>query len=160
MATLLFMRSATISLKVGATAAVQYQGQVSTAALEASAGDVVTYPVLDGTVPANVGPDSYALHLVAAQDWTSATGLARFLWDNAGQDATFYLSAFGTAAAPATGKPAVSGTVRLVAPSYGGEVNTYAELDVSLPCLAKPTLSETGTIPTEAEAEAPQEATA
>jgi hypothetical protein len=85
-----------------------------------------------------------------------STGLARFLWDNAGQDATFYLSAFGSGQAPGVGKPAVSGTVRIVAPSYGGEVNTYAELDVTLPCLAKPTLSETGTIPT-SEEDAPPE---
>jgi hypothetical protein len=166
MATLLFMRQATVSLKVGATAAVQYQGQVSTAAVEVEAGDVVTYPVLDGTVPSNVGPESYALHLVAAQDWTAASGLARFLWDQAGQDATFYLSAYGAGAAPAVGKPAVSGTVRLVAPTYGGEVNTYAELDVTLPCLAKPLLAETGTIPSamedaeEAALGAPEEAPA
>lgn len=147
MATLLFMRNAILTLKVGAAVAVQYQGQVSTAAVEVEAGDVVTYPVLDGTVPSNVGPESYALHLVAAQDWTAATGLARFLWDQAGQDATFWLNAYGVATAAAD-KPAVSGTVRLVAGTYGGEVQTYAELDVTLPCLAKPTLTLTGTAPT------------
>lgn len=152
MATLLFMRNAIISLKVGAGPAVQYQGQVSTAAVEVEAGDVVTYPVLDGTVPSNVGPESYALHLVAAQDWSAATGLARFLWDNAGQDAAFWINAYGATAADAD-KPAVSGTCRLVAGTYGGEVQTYAELDVTLPCLVKPTLATTGSAPTEAEAE-------
>ena len=151
MATLLFMRNAIVSLKVSAGAAVQFQGQVSTASLEVEAGDVVTYPVLDGTVPSNVGPESYALHLVAAQDWTAATGLAAFLWTNAGQDASFWVNAYGAATAAAD-KPAMAGTCRLVAGTYGGEVQTYAELDVTLPCLVKPTLTITGPAPTEEEA--------
>jgi hypothetical protein len=158
-ATLLFMRHAQVTLKLGAGSAVSFEGQVSTAAVEVEAGDTVTYPVLDGTVPTNVGPPSYAVHLVAAQDWTSATGLARFLWDNDGATATAYINAYGVSAA-APDKPAVQATVTLVAPSYGGEVNTFAELDVTLPCQTKPTLSTTGTGPTEAEAEEAQEATA
>jgi hypothetical protein len=34
----------------------------------------------------------------------------------------------------------MAGTVRLVAPTMGGEADTYAELDVTLPCSAKPVL--------------------
>ena len=143
MATLLFMRHAHLTLKVGAGADVEYQGQVSTAAVEVTAGDTVTYPVLDGTVPTQVGPESYALHLVAAQDWTSATGLARFLWDHAGEEATFFLQAHGQGVTPTDDLPAVEGPVRLVAPTYGGAVNTYAELDVTLPCSLRPTMNTT-----------------
>lgn len=165
MATLLFMRKATVLLKVGAGAAVPFQGQVSTAAVEVEAGDTVTYPVLDGTVPTQVGPESYALHLVAAQDWTASTGLAKFLWTNAGSPATFWLYAYDSTGSPTADKPAVTGTVTLVAGTYGGEVQTYAELDVTLPCTAKPTLDVAGPPPTlleaqEAEAEAPAAAEA
>ena len=57
MGTLLFMRDALVTLKLssGGTA-VEYQGQVSTAAVEVEAGDTVTYPVLDGTIPTQIGP--------------------------------------------------------------------------------------------------------
>ena len=143
MGTLLFMRDALVSLKLssGGTA-VEYQGQVSTAAVEVEAGDTVTYPVLDGTIPTQIGPSSYALHLVAAQDWDTAGGLARFLWDNEGEDAVFVVQAHGQDVTPSAAEPAATGTVRLVAGSYGGEVGTYAELDVTLPCAVKPTLAE------------------
>ena len=162
MATLLFMRNAVLTIKIGAGAAADFQGQVSTAAVEVEAGDTVTYPVLDGTVPSNVGPPTYALHIVAAQDWTATSGLANVLWNNDGATATFWLNAYGVSTASAS-QPAVTGTVTLVAPTYGGEVQTYAELDVTLPCQAKPTLSTAGAKPTleegeEAPAEAPASA--
>jgi hypothetical protein len=158
MAVLLFMRKATVILKVGAATAIQFQGQVSTAAVETEAGDTVSYPVLDGTNPTQVGPESYALHLVAAQDWTAATGLATFLWTNAGASATFWLYAYDSTGSPTADKPAVTGTVTLVAPTYGGEVNTYAELDVTLPCSVKPTLATSGPPPTALLAEEEEEA--
>jgi hypothetical protein len=50
----------------------------------------------------------------------------------------------------------MSGTVRLVAPSYGGEVDTFAELDVTLPCSTKPTML-TAAFPAVAEAAADEE---
>lgn len=142
MGTLVYMRDALVQLKLatGGTWAF-YQGQVSTAAVEVEAGDTVTYPVLDGTVPTQVGAPSYALHLVAAQDWDVTTGLARFLFDNDGKDAVFAIQAHGALTTPSTSKPAMTGTVRLVAGTYGGEVGTYAELDVSMPCATKPTLA-------------------
>lgn len=142
MGTLLFMRDALVTLKLAsAGTAVEYQGQVSTAAVEVEAGDTVTYPVLDGTIPTQIGPSSYALHLVAAQVWDAADGLARFLWDNEGEDAVFVLQPHGVETVPSDATPAATGTVRLVAGSFGGEVGTYAELDVTLPCATKPDLA-------------------
>jgi len=142
--TLLFMRDAkvTLTLTGGAGTPVEYNGQCSTAAVEVEAGDTVTYPVLDGTIPTEIGPSSYALHLVAAQVWDAADGLARFLWDHEGESADFVLQAHGKDVANAATTPAATGVVRLVAGSYGGEVGTYAELDVTLPCATKPTLAE------------------
>jgi hypothetical protein len=142
MGTILFMRDALLTLKIGAGTATEYQGQVSTAAVEVEAGDTVTYPVLDGTIPTQIGASSYALHLVAAQDWDTTGGLARFLWDNEGEDAEFVLQAHGQDVAASAATPQATGTVRLVAGTYGGEVGTYPELDVTLPCAVKPTLAE------------------
>jgi hypothetical protein len=145
--TLLFMRDALVTLKLAAGGtAVEYQGQVSQAAVEVTAGDTVTYPVLDGTIPTQIGPSAYALHLVAAQDWDTSGGLARFLWDNEGEDAVFVLQPHGQDVDPSDAEPAATGTVRLVAGSFGGEVGTYAELDVTLPCAVKPDLA-TAVIP-------------
>jgi hypothetical protein len=139
-ATILFMKDATLTMKVGAGADAEFNGDCSSAAIEVTAGDEVQYPTLDGEVASNVGPASYALAITAGQDWT-ATGLARFLWDNDGQTADFTYNAHGKDAAPSTSTPAVVGQVRLVAGSYGGEVGTFAEIQVSLPCLAKPVLT-------------------
>ena len=50
----------------------------------------------------------------AGQDYT-ATGLARFLWDNAGETADVVLNAHGQAAVAGTDTPAVTGQVKLVA---------------------------------------------
>jgi hypothetical protein len=35
----------------------------------------------------------------------------------------------------------MTGIVRLIAPTMGGEADTYAELEVELPCSSKPTLA-------------------
>lgn len=139
MATILFMKDVTLTLKVGAGVAAEFNGDCSNAAIEVTPGDEVQYPTLDGEVASNVGPASYALAITAGQDW-SATGLARFLWDNDGATADFVYNAHGKDAVPTAGTPAVQGQCRLVAGSYGGEVGTFAEIEVSLPCLARPEL--------------------
>jgi hypothetical protein len=140
MATPLFMRNVSLTLKVAASR-VQFNCDVSTAEIVSEAGDEVEYKTLCTTGSfKEVGVTSYGLHLVAAQDW-SANGLARFLWDNDGVQAEFQYQAHGSAVIPPTvTAPGMSGFVRLVAPNYGGEVETYAELDVTLPCTAKPTI--------------------
>jgi hypothetical protein len=46
--------------------------------------------------------------------------------------------------------------VRLVAGSYGGEVDSFAELDVTLPCSSKPTML-TAAFPAVAETETEEE---
>ena len=86
---------------------------------------------------------SYALHITAAQDW-SADGLARVLWEHEGELAEFRYQAHGAdvagADAPSDVIPGMMGDIRLIAPTYGGEADTFAELDVTLPCTTKPEL--------------------
>jgi hypothetical protein len=48
----------------------------------------------------------------------------------------------------------MAGVVTLVAGAYGGQVDTYAELDVTLPCTVKPTIV-TAAFPATAEELAP-----
>jgi hypothetical protein len=86
-----------------------------------------------------VGPPSYNLVLKAIADW-SATGFARFLWDNEGVSLDFEYQAHGVGVTTSTTLPKVTGTCRAIPGNYGGEVGTFAEIEVSLPCTAKPVL--------------------
>lgn len=137
---IMFMKDANIKLKLAASGTlVEYNAQVASCEIEVSPGDEVQYPTLDGNVAANVGPPSYALVIRAGQDY-SATGLARFLWDNEGELLDFDYQAHGAGVAESASTPKVTGQCRAVPGAYGGEVGTFAEIEVSLPCSAKPTL--------------------
>lgn len=142
MAVILFLKTARFTLKVGAGPVKTFQGDAADVHVEVTAGDTVDYPTLDGNVASNTEAESYALVLRAGQDY-SATGLARFLWDNNGQIATVEVNAFGQAVVAAAATPSVTGTVALVPVQYGGEVSTFAEFEVTLPFTAKPVLATT-----------------
>lgn len=150
----LFMRDVKLSLKlVSGGTRVEYQCDVSTAEIVPEPGDDVSYSTLCASGSfSSVGKTTYALHLVAAQVWDATGGLARFLWDNDGALAEFQYQAHGTATVPTAVLPGMYGVVRLIAGAYGGEVDTYAEVDVTLPCSSKPTIA-TSTFPALAEGE-------
>jgi hypothetical protein len=137
-APIIYMADADLTLVVGAGTPVQYNGHVTTAEVVPTAGEIVATTTLDGVKHQRQGAPSFALHLVGHQDWTT-TGLARFLWDNSGQLATFVLQAYGQGQVPSATMPALTGTVQLAEGSYGGEVDTYPVIDVTLVCAAKPT---------------------
>jgi len=141
-ATILFMKTAKFTMKIGAATAQVFSGDAADVHVEVTPGDRVEYPTLDGAVAANVEPEAYALVLRAGQDYT-ATGLARYLWDNAGATADIVLNAHGLTAVEATATPSVTGQVKLIPVAYGGEVGTFAEFEVTLPFLAKPLLDIT-----------------
>lgn len=139
----LFMKEVSLTLKVGAAAAVEFNCAVSQAILEPSPGDVVTYNTLcAGGQMSRTSDPTWALHLIGVQnhDGTAgAVGLSRFLADNAGAMATFVFNAHGVApVAPTPATPAYTGQCQLAAGNYGGEVNTWAEFDVSLTVSGKP----------------------
>jgi hypothetical protein len=158
MTTPLFMRDVSLTLKLTAGTRLQFNCDVHTAEVVTEPGDTVDYQTLCPTGSfSSQGKATYLLHLVAAQDW-STTGLARFLWDNDGALAEFQYQAHGAAVIPPTAAaPGMSGFVRLVAPSYGGEADSYAELDVELPCSSRPTIV-TSAFPALAEADADEAA--
>lgn len=140
MATILFIKTAKFSLKVGgAPLPTEFQGDAADVHVEVEAGETVEYPTLDGNVAANSSPESYTLVMRAGQDY-SATGLARFMWDNAGMVADIELNAHGATAVAGDGTPAVTGQVTLIPVAYGGEVGTFAEFEVTLPFVSKPVL--------------------
>lgn len=134
----LFMKSISLTLKVAgdAGAASEFNCQVHSGTIEAEPGDDVTYQTLcpDGTYSQR-GKTTYALHLVGVQAWDAAA-LARFLDEHDGESLEFYYQAHDAVASDDT--PAKSGVCIGQAPSYGGEVETWAEYDVVLPINGKP----------------------
>jgi hypothetical protein len=136
------MRDVSLTLSVVGGTAAPFECDAHLCEIQSEAGDVVTYQTLcaDGSFSQS-GRSKYALHVVAVQDW-SATGLARFLWDNEGELAEFTYQAHGDATVvPSDSAPGMAGTVTLIAPNYGGEAEAYAELEVTMPCASKPTLA-------------------
>ena len=136
----LFMQDVQLTLKlVSGGTRVEYNCDLTTAEIISTPGDEVSVSTLCASGSySSIGKTTYALHIVALQRW-AADGLANFLWDNDGALADFQYQAHGAAVVPTTVVPGMAGQVRLVAPSYGGESGTYAELDVTLPCSSKPT---------------------
>jgi hypothetical protein len=154
----LFMRDVTLNLRLASDsvgARLEFNCDLSTAAIEPTAGDEITYSTLcaEGSY-SSVGKTTYALHVVAAQRW-AADGLASFLWDHDGELADFQYQAHGDGVTPTADLPGMTGQVRLIAGAYGGEVDTYAEVDVTLPCVSKPQ-KITAAFPAAAAAEAPE----
>ena len=146
----LFMKTVLLSLKIGAQPSKAYSCTLKAASVDAKAGTEVEYPTLSaGCVYRNVGQTTYALHLIGVQDWdpASSSGLAADLAANDGAAAAFWLQAHGEAVAASPATPAMTGNCTLIAPSYGGEVNKYAEFDVTLPITGKPLPATTGTPP-------------
>lgn len=144
MTTPLFMRDVSLTFKVlpSGPSRVQFNCDAHLAEVLVTPGDDVTYKTLCPTGSyANRGKSTYSLHIVAAQDWSS-TGLARFLWDNDGLTAEVQYQAHGAAVIPPTAAaPGMVGIVTLTGPTYGGEADTYAELEVELPYTTKPSLA-------------------
>jgi hypothetical protein len=135
----LFMQDVTLTLVIsGGPTPVEYNCDIHTAEILSKAGDTIEYTTLcpDGSYSRS-GKTTYSLHIVAVQRW-AADGLAAFLWDNDGALADFQYQAHGDGVTPTADLPGMTGTVQLVAPSYGGEAATWAELDVELPCQTKP----------------------
>ena len=155
MATILFMKTAKFTLAVPAGSPMNFEGDAADVHVEVEAGETIEYPTLDGNVASNTEPETYALVMRAGQDYSS-TGLARFLWDNAGAVADVVLNAHGKTATAGAETPEVTGQVTLIPVQYGGEVSTFAEFEVTLPFVAKPVLAA-GTVMA---AEAPEEAAA
>lgn len=151
----LFMRDASLTFEIvnPPGTAAEFNCSVHTVEVVPTAGDDVTYQTLcpDGGLTQK-GASTYVLHVVGVQDW-EASGLSRFLWDNAGQTAHFVAQAHGAATAISATAPGFEGDVVLVEGNYGGEADTWAEFDVELPCVSRPTLIETPPVAAATEAE-------
>jgi hypothetical protein len=135
----LFMREISLTLDDGVQVApLEFKCDVHAATIEPQAGDVVTYVTLcpDGTYSQRAAT-TYILHLVGVQNWDAA-GLAKYLDEHDGVELSFIYQAHGVAANTTADQPAKQGTCVGMAPTYGGERDTWAEYDVELPISGTP----------------------
>ena len=150
-----FMRNVLLTLKTGAGTAIEFQCNVSEARIQVTPGDIVTTRTLCSSgVYSSASPPEYALVLTGIQDWDTTAGsegLAAYLWANEGTTLTFTLNIHGEAVPGSASQPKMTGTVVCIPGDYGGEIGTYAELTVELPCTAKPVLSTAAVLAAEAE---------
>lgn len=80
------------------------------------------------------GVEDWSLEMVFLADWR-AGGISDFLWTNDGLDADFQLDMYSGVAGEHV---RWSGTVRVKAPTVGGEAKTTERTEVTLRCSAKP----------------------
>ena len=158
-ATPVFMRNVLLTLKTTAGTAIEFQCNVSEARIQVTPGDIVTVKTLCSSgVYSSAGQPEYALVLVGVQDWdttAASEGLAAYLWTHEGEQLTFTLNIHGEAVPGSASQPKMTGTVLAIPGDYGGPIGEYAELNVELPCTAKPVLSTAAVLAAEAaEAEA------
>jgi hypothetical protein len=138
----LFAKGFVVSLTFGAGPAVDVACHVRDAQIVPTPGKIVEYvPLCTDASYVETADDTFVLSLTGVQDW-SATGLARLLWDHAGEEVPFVVNAYGDAAPSAT-HPSMTGTARAVRPAYGGERDAWAEIDVDLPVIGTPALDAT-----------------
>lgn len=81
--------------------------------------------------------DDYALELTFFADWTT-TGISDFLTANDGEDVTFQLDHHPDIVGEHV---RWAGTVRVKAPSVGGDYGVTEESQVTLQCIGKPVYS-------------------
>lgn len=81
---------------------------------------------------------TYTLEITAAQDWSSASSLSRYLWEHKGETVPFTLNADDTVSDPTLGSTSWSGTVALAPGSIGGDVDAVAVFSVTLGIVGEP----------------------
>jgi hypothetical protein len=138
-ATVIVITNASLKLAddpTGLTTAPDFQCQVNSAAINANANlqtVAATFCSPEAQVPAATG---YELALTFLQDWTDATGLSFYLFENDTMEKYFSLSLDDQTA------PLAEGVLRCVAGAYGGDAGTPLQADVVLPIQGKPTITK------------------
>jgi len=154
-----YLRNAWVKLKktTGGTLA-SYSCQVKRFALVPEPGEETTVSTLCASGSwTEIGTATWTLEIDGVQGWGASDGLARFLFDNEGQQLTFQVDQYGDAHTPTAEEPGFTGTCRAVPVAYGGEKDTFAEFEAVLPVSGKPTIVTAAFSPT-ADPEADTEA--
>lgn len=142
----LVLRKTKVNIKTTAQSPVDvgdFEKALSQVLLTPSSGSV-TFKGLDPDAFFNFPTGTtWTCTLAYAQDWSSATSLSRYLFDNDGAIVTLTFLPDNGKAVSAT-NPAFRVTVTLQAGAVGGTVDTVATATVTLQVQGKPTIVTTG----------------
>lgn len=128
------MRNAIIQLGTDDFAAA-----VSTATLTPSSGTTDFKGLKKAAVFTFPQATTWTLELSYGQDWSSATGLSRWLFDHAGETVPFTLNPDDqTGVTPAVGQTTWAGMVAIAPGAVGGDVDAVAVASVSLGVVGEP----------------------
>lgn len=119
----LFMKDVIFSAGSGPT---DYAAELSSVLLEPESDQVEWKGLKPASVWTEATPPTWTATLKYAQDWEDAASFARWLWANAGttQPVTFK---------PKSGSgPSFTANLSVVSGPIGGDVDTYAESEVTL----------------------------
>jgi hypothetical protein len=138
--TLIYLTNVTLTLKVdpGGVSA-NFQGPCTSAAVQTEAGEESTVVTLDGIRHTRYGPNLYTLALSFVQDWGNPAGLANFLYAQERVRLLFTL-ALSNNGTPSPTNPSMQGFCYGVAPTFGGEAESWIEAEVEMPVEAKPSI--------------------
>ena len=136
-----FYKSADVSFKQGAGAATVVQCHARIAAFVPEEAEVIRYNTLcaEGSYVA-LGRQLWNLELTGLQAYGDASDLARFLFDHQGETWSATVQIYGEGIAPSATTPAMSADVIIAPGAYGGELDTYLEVEVVLPAMTAPAL--------------------
>lgn len=143
----LTITNALVRLHEGDTEPPNWNTLPASFACQVTEASITSTPVTV-TVPATfcegetetVGKSRWTVNLSGLQDWTDANGLSQFLFDEETKPGWVQISmptnTAGDSVAVATAK------VRFVAGDFGGPANDPLLFSVSMPCQAKPTITQ------------------
>ncbi|GAA2172417.1 hypothetical protein GCM10009846_10270 [Agrococcus versicolor] len=133
------LRNVKVNIKSGATDVGDFEKALSQVELTPSSSTVSRKGLNPEAVFNFPGAETWVATLAYAQDWTAATSLSRYLFDNSGAEVVLtFLPNNGAAVSAAN--PAFRVTVTLQSGAVGGTVDSVAVGSVTLQCQGKPAL--------------------
>lgn len=138
----LVLRNAKVNIKNGATDVGDFEKAISEVSFTPSTGSVDFKGLTPDAVYSYPTATTWTATLAYAQDWTAATSLSRYLFDNDGATVTMTFVPNNGAAVSVT-NPAFRATVTLTSGAIGGSVDSVATASVTLQVQGKPALITT-----------------
>lgn len=135
----LVLKNAKVNIKSGATDVGDFEKAISQVEFTPSSGSVSWQGLTPDATFSFPTATTWVATLAYAQDWSSATSLSRYLFDNDGLEVTMTFVPNNGVAVSAT-NPAFRATVTLQSGAVGGSVNSVAVGTVTLQVSGKPAI--------------------
>lgn len=112
-------------------AATDYANQCTTARLTPEQETQTLRTLVPDGIVQDVDTAAWTLELAGIQDFTAAQGMARYLFDNDGQQVDLILE-------PRKSLVSWAVSIKVKMPEIGGEQGNWATVELELPCIGAP----------------------